>query len=218
MHELPSARRNPGGRTARPYAGAMSLRHALLGVLAARPMSGYELSQFFDSSTGWVWTAPHSQIYPLLGKMEAEGAIESENQVRGTKLQRKVYSVTPSGLEELTAWIGTPHPSAGSRDPVLTQALLFDMVEPERAAEVLETFIAEQETIARDSREHSKRLLAKETPLLRERLKNRPAQDHDHIARLKAHVFEGQAMVADTRALWARAGLELLHGDSEEGK
>ena len=52
----PSARRNPGGRTTRPYDATMSLRHALLGVLAARPMSGYDLSQFFDSSTGWVWT------------------------------------------------------------------------------------------------------------------------------------------------------------------
>jgi DNA-binding PadR family transcriptional regulator len=77
----------------------MSLRHALLGVLVARPMSGYELSQFFDSSTGWVWTAPHSQIYPLLGRMENDGVIEAEDQVRGTRLKRKVYSVTPDGLE-----------------------------------------------------------------------------------------------------------------------
>src|SRR3954449_9159071 len=147
----------------------MSLKHALLGVLAARAMSGYELSQFFDSSTGWVWTAPHSQIYPLLGKMEADGVIESEDQVRGTKLKRKVYSITSSGLDELTDWIATPHPTPGSRDPVLTQALLFDMIEPERAAKILETFIVEQESIARESREHGKRLLAKETPLLKER-------------------------------------------------
>jgi DNA-binding PadR family transcriptional regulator len=196
----------------------MSLRHALLGVLAARPMSGYELSQFFDSSTGWVWTAPHSQIYPLLGRMETDGVIESEDQVRGTKLKRKVYSVTPAGLDELTDWIGTPHPTRGSRDPVLTQALLFDMIEPGRAAEVLETFIAEQESIAQESREHSKRLLAKETPLLRERLKNRPPHDHDRIARLKANVFEGQAMVAETRAAWARSELALLSpGQTTDG-
>jgi DNA-binding PadR family transcriptional regulator len=188
----------------------MSLRHALLGVLAARPMSGYELSRFFDSSTGWVWTAPHSQIYPALAKMQAEGLVESEIQVRGSKLERKVYSITPRGHEELAGWIGTPHPTAGSRDPLLTQALLFDMIDPERAAEVLEAYIAEQETSARESRAHGKRLLAKETPLLAERLRNRPPGDHDRIARLKAHVFEGQAMVAETRAAWARAELELL--------
>jgi DNA-binding PadR family transcriptional regulator len=194
----------------------MSLRHALLGVLAARPMSGYELSQFFDSSTGWVWTAPHSQIYPLLAKMQNDGVIESENQIRGTKLTRKVYSITPEGLDELVAWVGTPHPSPGSRDPLLTQALLFDMIAPDRAAAVLETVIAEQEAVARESREHSKRLLAKETPLLQERLRNRPPDEHERIARLKAHVFEGQAQLAETRAAWARAELDLLRTGSEE--
>jgi len=68
----------------------MSLKHALLGVLAARPMSGYELSQFFDSSTGWVWTAPHSQIYPLLVKMHSAGLIENTKKLRGTKMNVKV--------------------------------------------------------------------------------------------------------------------------------
>ena len=149
----------------------------MLGVLAARPMSGYELSQFFDSSTGWVWTAPHSQIYPLLGRMENDGVIEAEDQVRGTRLKRKVYSVTPDGLEELKEWIGTPHPTPGSRDPVLTQALLFDMIEPERAAAVLETFIVEQETIARESPNTTNDCWPRRLAPA-ERLKNRPAHDH----------------------------------------
>ena len=173
-------------------------------------MSGYELSQFFDSSTGWVWTAPHSQIYPLLAKMEAEELISSENQIRGTKLVRKVYSITAKGLEELVEWTGTFHPSTGSREPLLTQALLFDMIEPAAAAKVLEQFIAEQEAVASEARQHSNDLLAKNTPLLRERLSHREAAGHDRIARLKAHVFEGQARSAETRAEWARHGLKLL--------
>lgn len=84
---------------------------------------------------------------------------------------------------------------------------------------MLEAFIVEQETIAQESREHSKRLLAKETPLIKERLKDRPAHDHDRIARLKANVFEGQAMVAETRAAWARTELDLLgRGDDGAGR
>ena len=188
----------------------MSLKHALLGVLAARPMSGYELSQFFDSSTGWVWTATHSQIYPLLGKMQAEGAITCENKIRGTKLNRKIYSITPAGMSELLEWVRTAHSSSGSRDPLLTQALLFDMIDPEEAALILQNYIVEQENIAQESRAHSRQLAAKITPLLKERLKNRPAGDHDRIARLKAHVFEGQAMMADTRAALAHDELRLL--------
>jgi DNA-binding PadR family transcriptional regulator len=195
----------------------MSLKHALLGVLAARPMSGYELSQFFDSSTGWVWTAPHSQIYPLLAKMQAEGFVQSENHVRGTKLNRKFYSITPSGLAELMEWIGTSHPQSANRDPVLTQALLFDMIDPEVAVQVLERFIAEQDGIAREARAHSGRLAAKDTPLIRERLRNRPSRDHDRIAKLKANVFEGQAMVADARIAWARTEIDLLRADAPAG-
>jgi len=191
----------------------MSLKHALLGVIAARPMSGYELSQFFDSSTGWVWTATHSQIYPLLGKMEAEGIIESENKIRGTKLNRKIYTITPSGMTELLQWVSTPHPTSGTRDSVLTQALLFDMIDPARAASILRNYITEQQTIARDSRAHSRHLAAKDTPLLKERLKNRPSDDHERIARLKAHVFEGQALVAEARVAWARGELRLLSTD-----
>lgn len=173
-------------------------------------MSGYELSQFFDSSTGWVWTATHSQIYPLLAKMEDDGLIESENQIRGTKLKRKIYSITQQGHDELLNWVSTEQPMPGSRDPMLTQALLFDMVEPARAAVVLNAYIREQERVAAESRDHSRRLADQETPLLQERLKNRPAGDHERIARLKAHVFEGRARVAETRAEWARDALELL--------
>ncbi|HET9648411.1 MAG TPA: PadR family transcriptional regulator [Microlunatus sp.] len=188
----------------------MSLRHALLGVLAARPMTGYELSQFFDSSTGWVWSANHSQIYPLLSRMEDDGAIASEKQVRGTKLNRKSYSITPTGQAELAEWIATTHPTPSNRDPILIQALYFDMIDPDDAIQVLDRYIEEQEKIARESREHSKRLASKDTPLLQERLKNRPKSDHDRIATLKAHVFDGQASIAEARVEWARAERALL--------
>jgi DNA-binding PadR family transcriptional regulator len=188
----------------------VSLKHALLGVLAARPMSGYELSQFFDSSTGWVWSAPHSQIYPLLAKMQADGVVVVENQIRGRRLNRKVYSLTPSGLDELTEWIGSIHLPGPSRDSMLVQALLFDMIDADLAVAVLEDFKSRQETIARDSRAHAARLAAHDTPLLRERLKSRPPEQHERIAALKAHVFEGQAQVAETRLRWAEKGIQIL--------
>jgi PadR family transcriptional regulator AphA len=36
------------------------LRHALLGLLADRPMSGYELAQRFEASVGATWSAGRS--------------------------------------------------------------------------------------------------------------------------------------------------------------
>ncbi|GAA2778575.1 PadR family transcriptional regulator [Crossiella cryophila] len=187
----------------------MSIQHVLLGVLEARPMSGYELTQLFSASTRWVWSAPQSQIYPALKTMEAAGLITGEQLQTGGRV-RTVYSITEPGLAELRQWIGTAHPSPPSRDALDVQALYFDLVEPAVAKRVLTEFIAEQQAAAEHATAHSARLLAKDTELLRERLSHRPAAEHDRMARLKAHVFAGQAAVAEARIAWAREGLRLL--------
>ncbi|MFF2520932.1 PadR family transcriptional regulator [Streptomyces liangshanensis] len=188
----------------------MSLQHALLGVLEARPMSGYDLVQFFDGSSGWVWEAPQSQIYPTLRRMEQAGLIAGDDEQRGPRLTRTVYSVTDAGLDHLRTWLETPGKPPPTRDPVLLQALHFDMADPERARAVLEQFIVEQDKAAEEAEAHRDRLLLKETPLLRERLSRRDPGEHERIARLKAHVFDGLAAVARTRAQWARDGQRLL--------
>jgi DNA-binding PadR family transcriptional regulator len=189
----------------------MSLQHALLGVLEARPMSGYDLVRFFDSSTGWIWAAPQSQIYPTLRRMERAGLIGGDDEPRGPRLTRTVYTVTEQGLEELDRWLSTSHESAPPRDPFLVQALHFDMIDPEKANDVLEQFISEQQKAADDAEAHRDRLLAKDTSLLKERLTRRDPADHDRIAQLKAHVFDGIARVARTRVEWAREGQRMLN-------
>ncbi|MGW0593881.1 PadR family transcriptional regulator [Streptosporangium sp. NPDC002607] len=188
----------------------MSLQHALLGVLEARPMNGYELTRFFDAAPRWVWSAPQSQIYPTLRQMEQAGLIEGQKEIRGTRLKRTVYSITERGLEELRTWLGTGHALAPVRDSFFLQALFFDMIDADRAASVLKAYIAEQEQLITEWRAHREALLAKDTDLLKERLKNRPPAEHDRIAGLKAHVFTGQIAVAQARADWARESLRLL--------
>ncbi|MFK0112995.1 PadR family transcriptional regulator [Streptomyces sp. NPDC091217] len=191
----------------------MSLQHALLGVLEARPMSGYDLVQYFDGSSGYVWAAPQSQIYPTLRRMEQAGLIVGDDEPRGPRLTRTVYSVTEKGLVELRNWLGTPGKPQPVRDPLLLQALHFDMIDPEQARMVLQEFIREQETAAEEAERHRDLLLHQRTPLLVERLARRDPADHDHIARIKAHVFDGLAAVARTRAEWAREGRRLLAAD-----
>ncbi|MEU0481229.1 PadR family transcriptional regulator [Streptosporangium sp. NPDC006013] len=188
----------------------MSLQHALLGVLEARPMNGYELTRFFDAAPRWVWSAPQSQIYPTLRQMEQAGLIEGQKEIRGTRLKRTVYSITERGLEELRTWLGTGHALAPVRDSFFLQALFFDMIDADRAAPVLKAYIAEQEQLITEWRAHREALLAKDTDLLKERLKNRPPAEHDRIAGLKAHVFTGQIAVAQARVDWARESLRLL--------
>jgi DNA-binding PadR family transcriptional regulator len=94
----------------------MSLRYGLLDLLAAEPLSGYDLSQYFARSMGNVWPAQHSQIYPELARLAAEGLITQTGEgPRG----RKVYQTTPDGIEALRTWLRETEPDYQIRDEAL---------------------------------------------------------------------------------------------------
>lgn len=81
---------------------AMSLRHALLGLLSEEPQSGWDLSRRFAETLGAVWPAGHPQIYGELRKLHADDLITvHETGPRG----RVVYAVTPAGKAEVTRWL-----------------------------------------------------------------------------------------------------------------
>ena len=55
-----------------------TLGHAILGLLARRPSTGYDLARRMDRPVGWFWTARHSQIYAELARLEHEGLVDHE--------------------------------------------------------------------------------------------------------------------------------------------
>lgn len=80
----------------------MSLRHALLGLLAEAPMSGYDLTKRFEHSLGRIWPARHNQIYTELNKLLDEGLITlADYGPRG----RKIYTIAAAGLTACRAWL-----------------------------------------------------------------------------------------------------------------
>jgi PadR family transcriptional regulator AphA len=87
--------------------GGMSLRYALIGLLASEPLSGYDLTRRFSESLANVWPAQHSQIYPELARLVSGGMIEQTGEgPRG----RKTYRATPAGIAALTEWMRTTKP------------------------------------------------------------------------------------------------------------
>ncbi|GAB1646352.1 PadR family transcriptional regulator [Krasilnikovia sp. MM14-A1259] len=80
----------------------MSLRHAVLGLLAEKPASGYDLLRQFETSLAMVWPAQQSQVYGELGKLSEAGLIE----VTGTGARnRREYGITDAGRAELRDWL-----------------------------------------------------------------------------------------------------------------
>ncbi|MFC6087295.1 PadR family transcriptional regulator [Sphaerisporangium aureirubrum] len=114
----------------------MSLRIALLGLLKfSGPASGYDLTKAFERSINYVWQAGHSQIYPELAKMAADGLIGVEAQ--GTR-GRKTYAITPEGSDELHHWMTSRVPTlAPVRSESALQAFLLPLLEPQEALDIL---------------------------------------------------------------------------------
>jgi PadR family transcriptional regulator AphA len=80
----------------------MSLRHAVLGLLAVEPASGYELAQRFGKSLANAWHASHSQIYPELARLQEAEMVE----VVGEGARRsRTYAITDAGRDELRRWM-----------------------------------------------------------------------------------------------------------------
>jgi DNA-binding PadR family transcriptional regulator len=112
----------------------MSLRHALLGLLADHAMTGYDLTGTFDRSLANVWPASHSQIYPELARLSAAGLIR---QVASGSRGKKFYEITPSGLDEIRRWLHT-EPDHGARNPAFLRVFFLWLMEPDEAIRFLE--------------------------------------------------------------------------------
>jgi DNA-binding PadR family transcriptional regulator len=99
----------------------MSLKHAILGFLSFKPLSGYDLKKAFDQSVQHFWPANQSQIYRTLADLKDEGLVEQEVIEREERLDMKVYHITATGREELHRWLSTPLQPADFREPILIQ-------------------------------------------------------------------------------------------------
>jgi PadR family transcriptional regulator, regulatory protein AphA len=107
-----------------------TLAHGLLGLLATRDMTGYELTQTFDFSLGHVWSASHSQIYPELAKLQSAGLIrQTEAGPRGSKR----YSATDEGRAEVRHWLAEPPQPEAVRDERLLRVFFLWMLAPDDA-------------------------------------------------------------------------------------
>jgi PadR family transcriptional regulator AphA len=94
----------------------MTLKFAILGLLAENPMSGFDLVGEFDVARSVIWPAPQNEIYKILRTLESEGVIRvAENGPRG----RIVYAITPEGRAALTAWLREPSDYTTRYEPML---------------------------------------------------------------------------------------------------
>ena len=126
---------------------AMSLKHALLGILEIHPMTGYELKQFFDSSVQHFWNAELSQIYPTLKALEEAAFVDKRVEVQERRPNRKIYAITDTGREEFARWVRVPQPPADLRDPFMIKLFFGNEMPLEDILVLLRRQMEEQQKV-----------------------------------------------------------------------
>ena len=98
---------------------APTLAFAILALLAREPLTGYQLSRQLRDPIGLFWQARHSQIYPVLNRLEGLGwATGEEIPGPGPRPTRR-FAVNDAGLEALRSWVAAPASRRSGRDELL---------------------------------------------------------------------------------------------------
>ena len=111
----------------------MSLKHAILSLLAHDPLSGYELMKLFDSSVGYFWHATHPQIYKELARLEREGQVVHHAVAQRGRPTKKVYRLSDSGRDDLLAWLREPAGAQRSKDEMMLKTFSSGLLSSEEA-------------------------------------------------------------------------------------
>lgn len=100
----------------------MSLEIALLGLLAERPYSGYDLkTRGFSGALSGFWTADQAQIYRTLDRLKTEKLVSATRRRQTSRPDRRVFDITHAGRESLTERLAEPTALPSLRDPFLLQ-------------------------------------------------------------------------------------------------
>jgi PadR family transcriptional regulator, regulatory protein AphA len=107
----------------------------ILGMLSARPRSGYEIKQLVDSSARFFWAASYGQIYPELKKLEKQGLITGDDSSQGGR-QRTTFTLTADGKRAARRWITSPQEVLESRDEGLLKLFFAGSIDEARTPEI----------------------------------------------------------------------------------
>jgi len=110
---------------------------AVLGLVAQRPRSGYDVKRAIDRTIRHMWAASYGQIYPELRRLEEAGWIVGKDGSRGAR-SRRVYSVTALGRRKLLEWLRGTQYRIELRDESLLRLFFADALPVEDALGLLE--------------------------------------------------------------------------------
>jgi DNA-binding PadR family transcriptional regulator len=174
----------------------------VLGLLARRPGSGYDIAAFADKSVHFFWPISRSQLYSELSRLEELGWASGTAVYQDRYPNKRVYQTTPAGMAALREWLDAAPQQQRQRtqDAMVLKTFLGAFMSPDRLADQL-----------RDHREQAENLRAKLSAVVGHLDAKGPAGPH-RFGRATARygVLQAEATIA-----WTEEVQALLDVDAE---
>ena len=121
----------------------MDVKTVCLGMLTSGPASGYDLKKFFESTFGHFFAAGYGSIYPALSSLAEQRLVQCEEIPQEGKPDRKVYSITDSGRQELMRALDNRTPGHKLRSEFLATLFFAHLMSDEQINAVLDNRVRE---------------------------------------------------------------------------
>jgi DNA-binding PadR family transcriptional regulator len=100
----------------------VTVRAALLQLLAEGDRHGYQLKVDFEARTGGIWPLNVGQVYSTLDRLVRDGRA---SELEGGDASQKTYRITEEGRREVKGWLtSTPVDTSPPRDELIMKVLL----------------------------------------------------------------------------------------------
>lgn len=131
----------------------MDIRTLCLGILSLGDATGYEIKKMVaEGSFSFFSEASYGSIYPALTKLTEEGLVKCIAQPQDKRPDKKVYSLTSAGEEELTKSLRKDPGPDKNRSEFLAAILFAESVSPDRIHDLVDERI----------RQHKQKIMALE--------------------------------------------------------
>lgn len=99
--------------------------YAILGLLAIRPWSTYELAKQMRRNLHYFWPRAESNLYAEPKRLVEAGLAQASSQPVGQR-PRTVYSITPKGRRALERWLNAPAAEPRLESETLVKLMFAD--------------------------------------------------------------------------------------------
>lgn len=84
---------------------------AILGLLERQPSHGYDLKRDYDAYFSRGRQLPFGQVYATLARLARDGKAAAGEAEPGAGPERKRYTITETGRDEVETWLAEPIPA-----------------------------------------------------------------------------------------------------------